>query len=189
MTTPRSRVRDVTTGHLSTPPILRSSPRPRSRDDARPSSMPRFLVDLVPGYENASLVALSSQIGLRETRRVYGDYRVTRDDVLGARQFDDQIGLCGAPIEDHVPGTGTRWEYLPEGGSVGIPSPPSFHATASTHWSPGDVSRPLMTPRLRSGRWRSAWRWGKRQARRRRWQPRAPVRSETWTWRRCGTVS
>jgi hypothetical protein len=75
----------------------------------------------VPGYENASLVALSAQIGLRETRRVHGDYRVTRDDVLSARQFDDQIALCGAPIEDHVPGTGTKWEYLPEGSAVGIP--------------------------------------------------------------------
>ena len=83
----------------------------------------RFLVDRVPGYENASLMALSSQIGLRETRRVYGDYRMTRDDVLSARQFDDQIGLCGAPIEDHHggEGTGTTWEYLPEGETVGIP--------------------------------------------------------------------
>lgn len=81
----------------------------------------RFLVDRVPGYENASLIALSSQIGMRETRRVHGDYRVTREDVLSARQFDDQIGLCGAPIEDHVPGTGTVWEYLPEGETVGIP--------------------------------------------------------------------
>jgi hypothetical protein len=83
----------------------------------------RFLIDLVPGYEKASLVALSTQIGLRETRRVYGDYRVTREDVLGARQFDDQIGLCGAPIEDHHggEGTGTTWEYLPEGSAVGIP--------------------------------------------------------------------
>lgn len=81
----------------------------------------RFLVDRVPGYEHASLVALGTQIGLRETRRVYGDYRVTRDDVIDARQFDDQIGLCGAPIEDHHPGTGTRWEYLPDGAAVGIP--------------------------------------------------------------------
>jgi hypothetical protein len=81
----------------------------------------RFLVDRVPGYENASLITLSSQIGMRETRRVQGDYRVTREDVLSARQFDDQIGLCGAPIEDHLPGTGTVWEYLPEGEAVGIP--------------------------------------------------------------------
>jgi hypothetical protein len=81
----------------------------------------RFLTDRVPGYERARLAALSSQIGLRETRRVYGDYRLTRDDVLSARQFDDQIGLCGAPIEDHQPGTGTKWEYLPDGTAVGIP--------------------------------------------------------------------
>lgn len=81
----------------------------------------RFLTDRVPGYEHARVAALSSQIGLRETRRVYGDYRLTRSDVLSARQFDDQIGLCGAPIEDHQPGTGTTWEYLPDGTAVGIP--------------------------------------------------------------------
>lgn len=82
----------------------------------------RFLTDRVPGYETASLVGLSTQIGLRETRRVFGDVRLDRDDVLSARQFDDQIGLCGAPIEDHAGvGGGTVWEYLPEGSAVGIP--------------------------------------------------------------------
>ena len=81
----------------------------------------RFLVDRVPGYEHASLVALGTQIGVRETRRVYGDYRLTRDDVLGARAFDDGIGLCGAPIEDHHGGADTVWQYLPDGGAVGIP--------------------------------------------------------------------
>jgi len=83
----------------------------------------RFLKDHVPGYADAELVALGTQIGLRETRRVYGDYRVTREDVTSARQFDDQIGLCGAPIEDHHggEGTGTTWEYLPDGAAVGIP--------------------------------------------------------------------
>jgi hypothetical protein len=81
----------------------------------------RFLIEKIPGYENASLIYLSSQIGMRETRRVQGDYRITREDVLSARQFDDQIALCGAPIEDHQPGTGTKWEYLPDGTAVGIP--------------------------------------------------------------------
>jgi hypothetical protein len=81
----------------------------------------RFLVDRVPGYEAASLVALGTQIGVRETRRVFGDARLTRDDVLSARQFVDQIGLCGAPIEDHRAGPDTRWAYLPRGSAVGIP--------------------------------------------------------------------
>ena len=81
----------------------------------------RFLRDRVPGYEHASLVALGSQIGVRETRRVYGDARLTREDVLEAREFDDAIGLCGAPIEDHHAGSGTVWQYLPDGAAAGIP--------------------------------------------------------------------
>ncbi len=83
----------------------------------------RFLIDKVPGYGSARLGALSTQVGLRETRRVHGDYRISRADVLEARQFDDQIGLCGAPIEDHhgAGETGTTWEYLPDGEAVGIP--------------------------------------------------------------------
>lgn len=81
----------------------------------------RFLVDRIPGYERASLAALSTQVGVRETRRVYGDARLTRDHVLGARRFDDEVGLCGAPIEDHHGGADTRWQYLPDGQVVGIP--------------------------------------------------------------------
>jgi hypothetical protein len=46
---------------------------------------------------------------------------LTRDDVLSGRRFDDQVGLCGAPIEDHHGGADTRWQYLPDGAAVGIP--------------------------------------------------------------------
>jgi hypothetical protein len=81
----------------------------------------RFLRDKVPGYENAQLSAFGMQIGVRETRRVFGDYRLTREDVLEARKFDDQISLCGAPIEDHHGGTDTAWAYLPDGDCVGVP--------------------------------------------------------------------
>lgn len=81
----------------------------------------RFLRDKVPGYEHAQLASFGTQIGVRETRRVYGDVRITRDDVLAARQFDDQVGLCGAPIEDHHAGHDTKWSYLPTGQAVGIP--------------------------------------------------------------------
>lgn len=81
----------------------------------------RFLRDRVPGYEHAQLATFGVQIGVRETRRVHGRYRLTKEDVLSARQFDDQIGLCGAPIEDHHEGADTKWLYLPDGQSVGIP--------------------------------------------------------------------
>jgi len=81
----------------------------------------RFLRDKVPGYEKAQLSTFSTHIGVRETRRVYGEYRLTREEVLAAKQFDDQIGLCGAPIEDHHGGSDTKWAYLPDGQCVGIP--------------------------------------------------------------------
>jgi hypothetical protein len=81
----------------------------------------RFLRERVPGYERAYLLNFSTQIGIRETRRVYGDYRLTRDDVLAARQFADAVAQCGAPIEDHHGGSDTRWEYVPRGSTYDIP--------------------------------------------------------------------
>ena len=81
----------------------------------------RFLRDLVPGFERSVLVATSPGIGVRESRRVIGDYRLSREDVLGARRFPDEIALCGAPIEDHAAGTDTRWTYVPQSGVYGIP--------------------------------------------------------------------
>jgi hypothetical protein len=81
----------------------------------------RFLHDKVPGYEHAELGGLSTHIGVRETRRIKGEYWLTREDVLKARKFSDGIALCGAPIEEHHAGGDTKWEYLPEGETVDIP--------------------------------------------------------------------
>jgi glycine/D-amino acid oxidase-like deaminating enzyme len=81
----------------------------------------RFLRDRVPGFEKSVVVGTSPSIGVRESRRVIGDYQLTRADVLGARRFDDEIALCGAPIEDHGESGGTDWQYVPGGAVYGIP--------------------------------------------------------------------
>ena len=81
----------------------------------------RFLIEQVPGYEHAALGNLSTQIGVRESRRIYGQYRLSRADVLAARKFEDGIALCGAPIEEHHAGQDTHWEYLPDGETYAIP--------------------------------------------------------------------
>jgi glycine/D-amino acid oxidase-like deaminating enzyme len=81
----------------------------------------RFLRDRVPGFERAVIVATSPAIGIRESRRVHGDYRLTRSDVLDGRRFEDEIALCGAPIEDHHAGGDTEWQYVSRGGVYGIP--------------------------------------------------------------------
>ncbi len=81
----------------------------------------RFLKEYVPGYEKSELSTFGVQIGVRETRRIEGYYRMTADDVLGAKKFEDQIGLCGAPMEDHHDGEGVKWQYIPNSEVVGIP--------------------------------------------------------------------
>jgi glycine/D-amino acid oxidase-like deaminating enzyme len=78
----------------------------------------RFLRDRVPGFERSVVVATSPAIGVRESRRVHGDYRLTRDDVLTGARFADEIALCGAPIEDHGAGGDTTWHHVGEGGTV-----------------------------------------------------------------------
>jgi len=81
----------------------------------------RFLKAYVPGYEKSELSWLCAPIGVRETRRVYGHYRLTREDCLMARKFEDAVAACGAPIEDHHEGSDTKWEYLPDGMTYDIP--------------------------------------------------------------------
>lgn len=81
----------------------------------------RFLKAMVPGYEEAVLVSTSPWIGVRETRRILGDYQLNGDDVLAARRFEDGIARCGAPIEDHHAGRDTRWAYIPNSGTYTIP--------------------------------------------------------------------
>lgn len=85
----------------------------------------RFLTERVPAFRDAHLLGTGVRIGVRETRRLIGRYVLTRDDVLGARRFDDEIALCGAPLEDHDGGDKTIWEYIggdgPNTATYGVP--------------------------------------------------------------------
>ncbi len=81
----------------------------------------RFLRDRVPGFEASVVVATSPAIGVRESRRIHGDYQLSRGDVLTGTRFRDEIALCGAPIEDHHAGGDTDWQYVAESGVYGIP--------------------------------------------------------------------
>ncbi|HWC24988.1 MAG TPA: FAD-dependent oxidoreductase [Solirubrobacteraceae bacterium] len=83
----------------------------------------RFLRKRVPGFEEAYAVQSGTQIGVRETRRITGEYRLTGDDVLRSRRFDDVIARGSYPIDIHDPkgGRGTLLERLPVGGAYDIP--------------------------------------------------------------------
>jgi hypothetical protein len=65
----------------------------------------------LPGFEQAYVVDVPPQLGIRETRRVTGAYVLTEGDVLDCARFDDTIGVNGWPVEAHVTGDVVfRWQ-------------------------------------------------------------------------------
>jgi hypothetical protein len=81
-----------------------------------------FLRHYVPGFEMGYVVQSGTQIGVRETRRVLGDYQLTVDDILQARKFPDVIARSSYPVDIHNPeGTGTLLKRLPPGEAYDIP--------------------------------------------------------------------
>ncbi|MBV9192187.1 MAG: FAD-dependent oxidoreductase, partial [Betaproteobacteria bacterium] len=81
-----------------------------------------FLRRYVPGFEESYVAQSGVQVGVRETRRILGDYQLNADDVLAARKFDDAIARGAYPIDIHNPtGSGTVLKRLPPGEAYDIP--------------------------------------------------------------------
>jgi hypothetical protein len=81
-----------------------------------------FLRRYVPGFDESYVAQSGVQVGVRETRRVLGDYQLTADDVLAARKFGDAVARGAYPIDIHNPtGTGTVLKRLPPGEAYDIP--------------------------------------------------------------------
>jgi len=57
----------------------------------------------IPGFERAELSASAHAIGVRETRRIIGDYVLTMENVLEGRRFGDQVLLAGYMVDIHNP--------------------------------------------------------------------------------------
>ncbi|HEY5900252.1 MAG TPA: FAD-dependent oxidoreductase [Burkholderiales bacterium] len=81
-----------------------------------------FLKRYVPGFEKSYVAQSGVQVGVRETRRIIGEYQLTADDVLSARKFDDAIARGAYPVDIHNPtGAGTVLKRLPPGEAYDIP--------------------------------------------------------------------
>lgn len=81
-----------------------------------------FVRTYMKGFEAAYLVDVGSSIGVRESRRILGEYVLTRDDVLQARKFPDAIAAASARIDIHdVQGAWSELLAPPEGDYYQIP--------------------------------------------------------------------
>ena len=82
----------------------------------------RFLNKYVPGCQNARLKSTASYIGIRESRHIRGDYRLTAQDLISARAPEDSILLAANSVDVHGRFGPTSNEYTPiEGDYYGIP--------------------------------------------------------------------
>ena len=77
--------------------------------------------EFVPGYESCYIADIGAEIGVRESRRIQGDYWLTLDDVLNQARFQDAVACSAWPVEEHGAGRATRWVFLEPGTYYQLP--------------------------------------------------------------------
>ena len=63
----------------------------------------QFLRKTVAGFGNVHILAAGARVGVRESRRILGEYVLTEEDVIGGKHFSDAILRNSYPIDVHAP--------------------------------------------------------------------------------------
>ena len=81
-----------------------------------------FLQQNIAGFEKAYIISTALQIGIRESRMVEGEYKLTVDDLKSLARFEDAIAVANYDIDIHNPeGAGTSHYYFGKGEWYEIP--------------------------------------------------------------------
>jgi hypothetical protein len=62
----------------------------------------RYYKEYLTGFDRMCLVATGSLLGIRETRRIMGDYVLCMDDFASRAVFEDEIGRYCYPVDLHA---------------------------------------------------------------------------------------
>src|SRR5262249_38836918 len=94
----------------------------------------RFFREYVPGCREIEHLGTAPLMGVRDTRRIVGEFELTMDDYRARRQFPDQVAVYNRPADVHAtdssPSEHARFarafeedglDKLGVGDSVGIP--------------------------------------------------------------------
>ena len=85
-----------------------------------------------PGFENARIKLVAPVLGVRETRRIVGDFVMTVEDLMEGRDFEDTIGFSGygwdlpdpkKPSHQPLSGLERKRNYTPISYRVMVPRP------------------------------------------------------------------
>ncbi len=81
-----------------------------------------FLKNNIEGFERARVLSTALHIGIRESRKIEGEYTLTVDDLKSLARFDDAIAVANYDIDIHNPeGAGTSHYYFKSGEWYEIP--------------------------------------------------------------------
>ncbi|MEM0219883.1 MAG: FAD-dependent oxidoreductase [Thermoproteota archaeon] len=69
----------------------------------RISRLFKFLKSKIPGFENSYIALVAPMVGVRESRRIVGEYVLTAQDYFDAKKFEDAISRNRYPIDIHLP--------------------------------------------------------------------------------------
>jgi len=73
----------------------------------RAHQLASFLKEEIPGFENAYIESMGSTVGVRETRRFEGMYKLTEDDIFTGKKFSDGVVCCDNAVDDVFRGSNT----------------------------------------------------------------------------------
>lgn len=81
-----------------------------------------FMRNHIPGFKNCRIVSTGPNIGIRESRKINGCYKLTAEDLLDNRMFSDAIAMGGYPIDIHSPdGATMKHRFLKPGSWYSVP--------------------------------------------------------------------
>jgi hypothetical protein len=95
----------------------------RAQIDGRQQAMWALaaLKKYTPGFENAKLRTFGTTVGIRESRKIIGQYNITGDDIRNEARFEDSIGIFPEFLDAYflvvIPTTG-RYFQVPYGITV-----------------------------------------------------------------------
>jgi len=115
--------------HFNTTRVVKLNPTDpfdvtRAEIEAREQvfEMLHFLKENIPGFENARILSTAMLVGIRESRKICGEYTLTVEDLKSLARFEDAVAVANYDIDIHNPeGAGTSHYYFPDGDWYEIP--------------------------------------------------------------------
>ena len=95
-----------------------------------------FLVRRVPGLEHARLLQTSDRVGVRESRRIAGEYLLTYEDLCASRMFEDAVVVLSNSVDVHTSGA-VNYRAFANPAPYSIPYRSLVHRDFDNLWSAG----------------------------------------------------